>query len=412
MPRAKSSAPDAPIAYTHLTPRHIAGLLKHQYSAADNSLVDSVFQHWWNFVVEFVPLSVAPNLITVSGLVVYSAMIAPLCYEGAALTGAGGALQWWMFACFSAGLFIYQTLDAIDGKQARRTGTSTPLGELFDHGCDAIACNHVCLSTVTAMGWTWAEHTYVIVAMFFCTHMAFFRSHWRAYFTHTMEFGKLDVTEGQLFLMGVHAYTAYLYHAGDGGARWAAALRPGQAVALGYDWSEPRMLVFAFICLTTTSIYALTAVELLQTQGAGKALPLLVPGFSILATTLGVMRLAGTETTGQHGFAFVSAMGLLLTMNNCKIVVAHMTAKEVCPETQFKLLLPELLPLVGLGLFYLSGSAQDAAQSLLAARVAAGATLLIFAHYFIGMINDICNGLPSNGAFLRGECFRIKHAKE
>jgi hypothetical protein len=37
------------------------------------------------------------------------------------------------------GLFIYQSLDAIDGKQARRTGSSTPLGELFDHGCDSVS---------------------------------------------------------------------------------------------------------------------------------------------------------------------------------------------------------------------------------------------------------------------------------
>jgi hypothetical protein len=29
---------------------------------------------------------------------------------------------------------MYQTLDALDGKQARRTKTSSPLGELFDHG--------------------------------------------------------------------------------------------------------------------------------------------------------------------------------------------------------------------------------------------------------------------------------------
>lgn len=28
-------------------------------------------------------------------------------------------------------------LDGIDGKQARRTGTSGPLGELFDHGLDS-----------------------------------------------------------------------------------------------------------------------------------------------------------------------------------------------------------------------------------------------------------------------------------
>jgi phosphatidylglycerophosphate synthase len=35
---------------------------------------------------------------------------------------------------FAIGLFLYQSFDAIDGKQARRTGTSGPLGEMFDHG--------------------------------------------------------------------------------------------------------------------------------------------------------------------------------------------------------------------------------------------------------------------------------------
>jgi ethanolaminephosphotransferase len=34
--------------------------------------------------------------------------------------------------------FMYIHLDALDGKQARRTGTSSPLGQLFDHGCDCI----------------------------------------------------------------------------------------------------------------------------------------------------------------------------------------------------------------------------------------------------------------------------------
>ena len=34
-------------------------------------------------------------------------------------------------------LFIYTSLDALDGKQARRTNSNTPLGELFDHTCDA-----------------------------------------------------------------------------------------------------------------------------------------------------------------------------------------------------------------------------------------------------------------------------------
>lgn len=35
-------------------------------------------------------------------------------------------------------LFIYQTLDAIDGKHARNTKRSSPLGMLMDHGCDSL----------------------------------------------------------------------------------------------------------------------------------------------------------------------------------------------------------------------------------------------------------------------------------
>jgi ethanolaminephosphotransferase len=40
----------------------------------------------------------------------------------------------WVYLSFSIGLFLYQTFDAVDGSQARRTHQSGPLGELFDHG--------------------------------------------------------------------------------------------------------------------------------------------------------------------------------------------------------------------------------------------------------------------------------------
>jgi len=44
----------------------------------------------------------------------------------------------WAYFQAALGLFLYQTLDATDGKQARRTQSSSPLGELFDHGCDSM----------------------------------------------------------------------------------------------------------------------------------------------------------------------------------------------------------------------------------------------------------------------------------
>jgi ethanolaminephosphotransferase len=41
------------------------------------------------------------------------------------------------FSAFS--YFLYRMLDELDGKQARRTGNSSPLGLLFDHGCDSFS---------------------------------------------------------------------------------------------------------------------------------------------------------------------------------------------------------------------------------------------------------------------------------
>lgn len=63
-----------------------------------------------------------------------------------------GALPAWLYylyrtyspSCYimdrriSASVWSYASLDAIDGKHARRTGQSGPLGQLFDHGCDAL----------------------------------------------------------------------------------------------------------------------------------------------------------------------------------------------------------------------------------------------------------------------------------
>jgi phosphatidylglycerophosphate synthase len=46
---------------------------------------------------------------------------------------------YWAHIATAMGIFCYQTLDELDGKQARRTGSSSSLGELFDHGCDAVS---------------------------------------------------------------------------------------------------------------------------------------------------------------------------------------------------------------------------------------------------------------------------------
>jgi ethanolaminephosphotransferase len=50
----------------------------------------------------------------------------------------GPVPAWW---CIFEGIsyFFARLLDEMDGKQARKTGNSSPVGLLFDHGCDSFS---------------------------------------------------------------------------------------------------------------------------------------------------------------------------------------------------------------------------------------------------------------------------------
>lgn len=88
----------------------------------------------------------------------------------------------------AVGLFVYQSLDAVDGKQARRTNSASPLGELVDHGCDSVSIVCMILSTNIAV-----QLGSEPVWMFFMSFMAtfiFYCAHWQAYVSGTLRFGK------------------------------------------------------------------------------------------------------------------------------------------------------------------------------------------------------------------------------
>jgi hypothetical protein len=76
-----------------------------------------------------------PNTITLLGLMCQVVTLGVLVQYCPTLTEPAPA---WTAALAGAALFTYSTLDNMDGKQARRTGSSSPLGLLFDHGCDGL----------------------------------------------------------------------------------------------------------------------------------------------------------------------------------------------------------------------------------------------------------------------------------
>ncbi|KAI9483091.1 MAG: CDP-alcohol phosphatidyltransferase-domain-containing protein [Benjaminiella poitrasii] len=140
----------------------------------------------------------SPNMITLLGLLTVAVNVVTLFYYTSDL----GECPKWVYTTFGIGLFIYQSLDAIDGKQARRTQTSGPLGELFDHGCDALN---------TTLGvLTWASSTYLgqswwTVASLCASLGNFYLSTWEEYHTGVLYLGYFSgPVEGVLMLCAVH----------------------------------------------------------------------------------------------------------------------------------------------------------------------------------------------------------------
>ncbi|KAH0558195.1 cholinephosphotransferase 1 isoform X5 [Cotesia glomerata] len=186
-----------------LSPGQLKRLSEHKYSCSSASLLDSYLQPWWDWLVSKVPLWLAPNLITIVGLVINIATTLILVYYSP--DAKAEPPRWACFLC-ALGLFIYQSLDSIDGKQARRTGSSSPLGELFDHGCDSVSTVFVALSACIAV--QLGHYPNWMFFQCFCAMTLFYCAHWQSYVSGSLKFGKIDVTEAQFTIISIHLTSA------------------------------------------------------------------------------------------------------------------------------------------------------------------------------------------------------------
>ncbi len=102
---------------------------------------------------------------------------------------------------------MYQTMDNLDGKQARRTGTSSGLGELFDHGIDSLNCTLASLLETAAMG-LGTSKSGVFTAL--CPCLPMFFSTWETYHSHTLYLGYFNgPTEGLLIASSIMIMSGY-----------------------------------------------------------------------------------------------------------------------------------------------------------------------------------------------------------
>ncbi|CAA6662654.1 unnamed protein product [Spirodela intermedia] len=191
----------------YIGPHGVATLHKYKYSGVDNSLVAKyVLQPFWNRCVTLFPLWMPPNMITLTGFtfLVTSALLGYV-YSPHLDT----APPRWVHFVHGLLLFLYQTFDAVDGKQARRTNSSSPLGELFDHGCDALTCALAFGSTAMCGRVTFWFWVLSAVPFYFAT--------WEHFFTNTLILPVINgPTEGLMLIYVSHILTSFV------GAEWWA----------------------------------------------------------------------------------------------------------------------------------------------------------------------------------------------
>jgi len=223
------------------TPKEYQSLLSYK---GGNTIDKSIMYNYFfsplcNWLVEFLPSWLAPNVLTMFGLFCnYAAFFLSIYY----INDFKGEAPSWVYLTCAILLFLYILADNSDGKQARRTGSSSPLGELIDHGCDSqtIIVGAIALCSAIQTG----PFSPVIVS--FVGILAFYLAHWEEHFNHALILGMLNgPTEAETMAILIYLITYIL-----GPSFWINPIQVGSYVII------PNQVVIIGTCFgaVTTAI--------------------------------------------------------------------------------------------------------------------------------------------------------------
>ncbi|GAX13136.1 choline/ethanolamine phosphotransferase [Fistulifera solaris] len=171
-----------------LTKESLQRIARHQYRSGVYTWLDNLCNPLWTALTECLPSRMAPNLVTLLGAMSCLVSYAGTWYYAPTATEALPAV--WLIVNGILLITAY-TLDCMDGKQARRTQTSSPLGQLLDHGLDCLCL----LAHVAAVqGWLRAGDSLQLQMI---VQSTFYLAQWEEYFTGILPHGTgpIGVTE-------------------------------------------------------------------------------------------------------------------------------------------------------------------------------------------------------------------------
>ncbi|RSL55001.1 hypothetical protein CEP54_009602 [Fusarium duplospermum] len=303
-------------------------LKTYKYSSVDLSPVSKyILGPFWNASVNLLPLWIAPNMVTLVGFCFILGNVALAQIFMPDLVGPGPS---WIYFSFAFGLFMYQTMDNLDGKQARRTGTSSGLGELFDHGIDSLNCTLASLLETAAMG-LGTSPAGIFTAL--CPCLPMFFSTWETYHTHTLYLGVINgPTEGILIACGVMIMSGIW-----GPGIWTQPLRlglngslPGLAEILGETTFRDIWigLIVGSLVFTQIPFCVLNVVKARRANGL-PVMPVFLEWIPMAVYTISIALWVfspySTLMKNNHLVLFCFTMAFVFGRLTTKMILAHLT---------------------------------------------------------------------------------------
>jgi ethanolaminephosphotransferase len=165
-----------------------------------------------------------------------SVLLMPSC-----LRIAGEAPRW-VYALSGIAVLLYVHLDCLDGKQARRTGSSSPLGQLFDHGCDALSVH--LLLTCMACSFSISCSSWTTVVGVLGVKLPWVLAQWEEYHTGIMLYGNdyYGVLEANYSIALIHFITML-----TGPGVWLASVSQYLPFQLGFEILTRDVLICVLV---------------------------------------------------------------------------------------------------------------------------------------------------------------------
>ncbi|CAK5131646.1 unnamed protein product [Meloidogyne enterolobii] len=336
----------------YLSEQQLSGFNKYKYACIDNSPISVYISHpFWNWIVEFYPRWLPPNVLTLGGfLILISSFILVSIYDYNFNSNTFGfkqeeAIPNWIWLVCSIATFLAHLLDGTDGKQARRTGSSGPTGELFDHGFDSWSTVPLTLTIFSIFGrGEYSISPYTMLCVLISVQLVFICSHWEKYNTGVLFLSwGYDASQYGLCIFHLFAFFANpkIFH-----SNLVEGLSLAYFIATTFFIS--CILSLASCLYNVYHAYIISKTGVQETVGSGLK-PLISP-FLLFSCTLIWGAYSPNKVLELDPRAFFWTMGVVFSNIAAHLIIAQMSSTKVAAITTLLIvyILIVLLSLFGL----------------------------------------------------------------